>query len=143
DVVEEPTLRLEAAHVRLAALVQNRLRWADHVHHIHPCRCMLRGSRRHEDHSGLPPTALRIGVQRTRSSWKTPAALSGPTSRTGSKPSLTSSLWNSSSASACWVTALKRSRIGAGRAARRCRTWSAPPCPAAPLRSRWEGRARL
>src|SRR5262249_23127222 len=34
DVVEEPTLRLEAAHVRLAALVQNRLRWADYVHHI-------------------------------------------------------------------------------------------------------------
>src|SRR5262244_2249440 len=114
DVVEEPTLRLEAAHMRLAALVQNRLRWADHVHHIHPCCCMLRGSRRREDHSGLPPTALRIGVQRTRSSWKTPAALSGPTSRTGSKPSLTSSLWNSSSASACWVTALMRSRIGAG-----------------------------
>src|SRR5262249_61819470 len=36
DVVEEPTLRLEAAHMRLAALVQNRLRWADHVHHISP-----------------------------------------------------------------------------------------------------------
>src|SRR5215475_7028451 len=114
NVVEEPTLRLEAAHVRLAALVQNWLRWADHVHHIHPCRCMLRGSRRREDHSGLPPTALRIGVQRASSSWKTPSALSGPTSRTDSKPSLTSSLWNSPSASACWVTALMRARIGAG-----------------------------
>src|SRR5262249_38580513 len=46
DVVEEPTLRFEAAHMRLAALVQNRLRWADHVHHIHPCCFMLRESRR-------------------------------------------------------------------------------------------------
>src|SRR5207237_3513153 len=61
------------------------------------------------DHSGLPPTALRIGVQRASSSWKTPAALSGPTPCTGSKPSLTSSLWKSPSAGACWVTALIRS----------------------------------
>src|SRR5262245_2458036 len=113
DVVEEPTLRLEAAHMRLAALVENRLRWTDNVHHIPPCCCMLRQSWR-KNHSGLPPTALRIGVQRTRSSWKTPAALSSPTSRTGSKPSLTSSVWNSASASACWVTALMRSRIGPG-----------------------------
>src|SRR5262249_1622380 len=67
DVVEEPTLRLEAAHVRLAALVQNRLRWADHVHHISLC-CRLRQSRWRENPSALPPTALRIGVQRTRSS---------------------------------------------------------------------------
>src|SRR5262249_20043203 len=75
---------------------------------------LLRQSRWRKNHSGLPPTALRISVQRTRSSWKTPAALSGPTSRTGSKPSLTSSVWNSPSASACWVTALMRSRIGPG-----------------------------
>src|SRR6516162_4977595 len=114
DVVEEPTLRLEAAHMRLAALVQNRLRWVEHVHRISPCCCTLQKKRLARDHSGLPPTALRIGVQRASSSWKTPAALSGPTSRTGSKPSLTSSLWNSPSASACWVTALMRSRIGAG-----------------------------
>src|SRR5215831_9698067 len=114
DVVEEPTLRLEAAHVRLAALVQNRLRWADYVHHISPCCCTLRKKPPARDHSGLPPTALRIGVQRASSFWKTPAAVSGPTSRTGSKPSLTSSLWKPPSASACWVTALMRSRIGAG-----------------------------
>src|SRR5262249_59799067 len=39
DVVDEPALLLEAAHMRLAALVQNRLRRADHVHRIPPCSC--------------------------------------------------------------------------------------------------------
>jgi hypothetical protein len=33
-----PALLLEAAHVRLAALVQDGMRWLDHVHHISPCR---------------------------------------------------------------------------------------------------------
>ena len=38
DVVEEPALLLEAAHMRLAALVEDGMRWLDHVHHISPCR---------------------------------------------------------------------------------------------------------
>src|SRR6202008_2804525 len=63
DVVEEPSLRLEAAHVWLAALVQNRLRWADHVHHISPLLLYVAKKPPARDHSGLPPTALRIGVQ--------------------------------------------------------------------------------
>ena len=55
-------------------------------------------------HSGLVLTVLRIGVQRTSSSWNTPAALSGPTPSTGSNPSRSSSCWNCSSAIASWVT---------------------------------------
>src|SRR5262249_24716568 len=56
DVVEEPTLRLGAAHVQLATLVQNRLRWAGTVHPISLC-CRWRQSRWRENPSGLPPTA--------------------------------------------------------------------------------------
>src|SRR5262249_55675634 len=36
DVVDEPALLLEPAHVRLAALVEYRLGLADHVHRILP-----------------------------------------------------------------------------------------------------------
>ena len=39
DVVDEPALLLEPAHMRLPALVQNRLGLADHVHHISPYSC--------------------------------------------------------------------------------------------------------
>src|SRR5262249_60676078 len=36
DVVDQPALLLEPAHMRLAALVQNRLGLADHVHQFPP-----------------------------------------------------------------------------------------------------------
>jgi hypothetical protein len=42
DVVEEPALLLEAAHVRLAAFVEHGLRWLDHVHHISSFRLSSR-----------------------------------------------------------------------------------------------------
>src|SRR5262245_44535562 len=111
DVVEEPALLLEAAHVRLAARVENRLRWIDDVHRMSSRHFSFRHG---AGYSGFVLVVLRIGAQRARSSWKTPAALSGPTSSTGSKPSRSNSVWNCGSAMASWVTALMRSRIGRG-----------------------------
>src|SRR5262249_3971775 len=59
-------------------------------------------------------TVLRIGVQRTSSSWKMRPAWSGPMSSNGSKPLARSSLWKAASAITCWVTVLRRSRIERG-----------------------------
>ena len=76
DVVEQPALLLEAAHVRLAALVEHGLHRT--IHDL--LRLRLRVRARYEarsDHLGLVLTVLRIGVQRTSSSWNTPAACRG------------------------------------------------------------------